>query len=197
MRLAVSGSHSTGKSTLIAAFLDRCPGYRHEPEAFETLGDDVELTESGEPTPEGLQALLRYTLSSTVGHAAGACVVFERSPVDYLAYAAASRNREWRGRIRSFLSAHVPLVRAAVEQLDIIAYLPIGVTGPVRLRPGENARFRGRVDECLRRALLDDEYDLFGDRDGARVVALPPDPERQLAELVRLARVAAPLTETK
>ena len=161
------------------------------------LGDDVELTEAGEPAPEGLHALLEYTVASTLGHAAGACVVFERSPVDYLAYAAASRSAAWKGRIRSFLSAHVPIVRAAVEQLDVIAYLPIPVSGPVRARPGENVRFRGRVDDWLRRALLDDEYDLFGDRDGARVVALPPDPERQLAELVRLARIAAPLTETK
>ena len=197
MRIAVSGSHSTGKSTLIAAFLDRCPEYRHEPEAFEMLGDDVELTEAGEPAPEGLQALLQYTVSSTLGHGAGACVVFERSPVDYLAYAAASRSRAWRERLRGFLAAHVPLARAAIEHLDLIAYLPISESGPVRARPGENARFRGRVDDCLRRALLDDEYDLFGDRNGARVVALPTDPERQLAELVRLARVAAPLTETK
>jgi hypothetical protein len=192
MRIAVSGSHSTGKSTLIAAFLDRCPEYRHEPEAFEMLGDDVELTEAGEPAPEGLQALLQYTLSSTLGHAAGTCVVFERSPVDYLAYAAASRSRAWRGRLPGFLAAHVPRVRAAIEHLDLIAYLPISESGPVRARPGENARFRRRVDERLRQALLDDEYGLFGDRDAPRVIALPAGPERQLAELVQRARKAGP-----
>jgi AAA domain-containing protein len=189
MRIAVSGSHSTGKSTLIAAFLDKCPEYRHEPEAFETLGDDVELTEAGEPTPEGLQALLEYTAAGVRGHAPGSCVVFERSPVDYLAYAAASRTSRWRSQINDFLSVHVPVVRAALEHLDLIAYVPVSATGPVRARPGENARFRSRVDERLRRALLDDAYDLFGDRGAPRVVALPPDPERQLAELIQRAGV--------
>ena len=61
MRVAVSGSHSVGKSTLIAAFLSRHPEYAHEPEAFEVLADDVELTESGAPTPDGLLLLLNYT----------------------------------------------------------------------------------------------------------------------------------------
>ena len=30
MRIAVSGSHSTGKSTLIAAFVAECPQYAYE-----------------------------------------------------------------------------------------------------------------------------------------------------------------------
>ena len=58
MRLAVSGSHGTGKSTLIAAFLAKRPEYVHEPAAFETLGHDGELGESGAPTVDGLRALL-------------------------------------------------------------------------------------------------------------------------------------------
>jgi hypothetical protein len=187
MRIAVSGSHGTGKTTLIAAFLERCPAYAHEPEAFETLGDDIEIAESGEPTPEGLKALLDYTVGALEARPAGACVVFERSPVDYLAYAAASRGQAWRGALRDFLSAEVSTVRAALACLDLIAYVPAAVKGPVRGRPLEDARFRRRVDECLRHALLDDEYDLFRERGGPSVIELPADPARQLAELVRRA----------
>ena len=69
MRLAVSGSHGTGKSTLIAAFLAKRPEYRHEPEAFETLGDDVELTEEGEPTADGLRTLIEYTVAAVESRA--------------------------------------------------------------------------------------------------------------------------------
>jgi len=72
LRLAISGAHSTGKSTLIAAFLDRSPGYRHEPEAFELLGDDVELSDSEGPTADGLQALLEHTISALTPYGAGA-----------------------------------------------------------------------------------------------------------------------------
>jgi hypothetical protein len=188
MRLAVSGSHRTGKSTLIAAFLRERSDYQAEPEAFELLGDDIELTPEGGPTPEGLRALLDHTLSVLESRAPRARVVFERSPVDYLAYAAASRNGWHRAEFDAFVSACVPIVRASLRHLDLIAYLPVSPLGPSRRRPGEAARFRRRVDHCLRRALIDDEYDLFGERGAPAVVELSPIPERQLAELVRLAQ---------
>jgi hypothetical protein len=191
VRIAVSGSHSTGKSTLIAAFLAKSPGYLHEPEAFESLADDVELTSSGGPTAEGLQALLEHTLSSLALHPPGTFVVFERSPLDYLAYAAASRSSWPTDSVASFLAEFVPRVRAAVRSLDLIVFLPVSRTG-VPSRSDEGAGFRRRVDAALQRALLDDDYDLFGDPASPRVIELPPSPERQLAELIRLTRAPRP-----
>lgn len=185
----MSGSHSVGKSTLIAAFLDRHPEYAHEPEAFEVLADDVELTESGAPRPDGLLLLLNYTLAAVDSRAAQARVIFERSPVDYLAYAAASAQAWQPNETREFLRAQKPIVRAAMRQLELVAYLPLPTAGPVG-RHGESRAFRRRVDACLRRALLDDRYGLFAEGRAPRVVALPPAVERQLDELSRL--VSAP-----
>lgn len=189
MRVAVSGSHGTGKSTLIAAFLAKFPRYRHEPEAFEALADDVELTSSEGPTADGLQALLDHTISMLTIHAPGSFVVFERSPVDYLAYAAASRS--WPpGAVERFLEGSIPDVRAGVRYLDLIVLLPVSSQGPPP-RSDEDPRFRKRVDDALRRALIDDDHDLFGQPEAPRVVELAPSPERQLAELVRLTAVAS------
>lgn len=184
MRIAVSGSHATGKSTLIAAFLAQRPDYQHEPEAFEALADDVELTAGEGPTEEGLRTLLEHTLATVALHPPGARVVFERSPVDYLAYAAASRSSWPRGALASFLAELVPRVRASVRSLDLIAFLPVSPQGPPG-RPGESPRFRRRVDEALRRALLDDEHDLFGGPGSPGIVVLPPLPAQQLSELIR------------
>src|SRR5687768_2799263 len=114
MRIAVSGAHATGKSTLIAGFLARRPDYKHEPEAYETLADDIDLTEDGGPTPEGLDALLRHTVATLATFAPDEDVIIERSPVDYLAYAAASRRR-WPSDVAAFLDASVPAVRQAVH----------------------------------------------------------------------------------
>jgi hypothetical protein len=184
MRIAVSGSHGTGKSTLIAGFLERCPAYVHEPEAFETLADEVELVPDEGPTADGLRLLLEHTLAAVARHPPGASVVFERSPVDYMAYGAASRS--WpRGEVRAFLEAAIPAVRESVRGLDLIALLTVARDGPAA-RSGENPRFRRRVDAALRRALLDDEHDLFG---AARpmVVELPAGTGREVEALVRLA----------
>ncbi|HEX6739814.1 MAG TPA: hypothetical protein VF310_16160, partial [Vicinamibacteria bacterium] len=81
MRVAVSGSHSTGKSTLIAAFLAERPEYVHEPEAYEELADDIALLASEGPDIEGLTALLLHTVSTVGRHGPGSDVIFERSPV--------------------------------------------------------------------------------------------------------------------
>ena len=183
MRIAVSGSHGTGKSTLIAAFVDLRPEYRYEPEAYETLADDIPLTSSEGPSPEGLRSLLDFTIAA-ISEPSETCVVFERSPIDYLAYASACRDA-WSGpTTREFLAAAVPAVRTSLRHLDLIALLP--VCEAIGARPDEDERFRKRVDDRLRRALIDDDFDLFDDRDLPRVVELSPLPARQIAELMRL-----------
>jgi hypothetical protein len=184
MRVAVSGSHGTGKSTLIAAFLAARPEYVHEPEAYEELADDIALLGSEGPDVEGLTALLVHTVAAVGRHGPGATVIFERSPVDYLAYAIATRSIARTDR-EEFTQSYVPMVRGAVRSLDLIALLPVSAGGRAELRPHEDGRFRQRVDEELRRVLIDDDYDLFGGDPAPRVVELSASPDRQLSDLVR------------
>ena len=182
MRIAVSGSHSTGKSTLIAAFLARRAHYTHEPEAYEELADEITLSTPEGPDAEGLAMLLEHTLSRVADHPPGAMVIFERSPLDYLAYAAASRSLSRSDRTE-FLRKYRPAVRDAVRHLDLVAFVPVSRRGPMAGRPHEDERFRRRVDDVLRRVLIDDEYDVFSG--GAPdVVELSPAPDQQLAELM-------------
>jgi hypothetical protein len=185
VRVAVSGSHSTGKSTLIAAFLDHRPDYTAEPEAYEILADDIDFASADTPTPDGLYALLQYTVAAVEAHPAGAKVVFERSPVDYLAYAAASRRAWDADALADFLRKAVPVARASLRNLDLIVLLPVSRRGPIQGRADEDDGFRRRVDRCLRRSLVDDDYDLFGGTP-TRVTELPADPDLQLAGMVRL-----------
>jgi hypothetical protein len=188
VRVAVAGTHGTGKSTLIAAFLDRCPRYAHEAEAFETLGDDVDLTEAEGPTAEGLDVLLQFTVRAACAYASGADVIHERSPLDYVAYAFASR---WpRGEARRFLAERRDALRLALDHLDLIALVPR--SKDVEARAGEDERFRRRVDERLRRALIDDDHDLLGGAHAPRVAELSPAPTRWLEELLRLTGAAPP-----
>lgn len=110
MRIAVSGSHSTGKSTLIAAFTAKRPEYIHVPEAYEELADEIAILESEGPDVDGLTLLLSHTVSVVRSHQRSAAVIFERSPVDYLAYAAASRSIA-RAERAAFLRSSVSAVR--------------------------------------------------------------------------------------
>ncbi len=124
-------------------------------------------------------------MSVLQGRAPQADVVFERSPIDYLAYAAASGSAWPQGDRQQFLAAHSPTVRRSIRDLDLVAYVPLSATRPGRRR-GEDRRFRRRVDLWLRRALLDDVYELFADGRPPRIVELPAVPDRQLGALTRL-----------
>jgi hypothetical protein len=124
-------------------------------------------------------------VAAVESHPAGANVVFERSPVDYLAYAAAS-GRAWEhDALEDFLRSAVPVVRGSLRNLDLIVLLPVSRGGPIQGRVDEDDKFRRRVDRRLRSALVDDDYDLFGGTT-TLVEELPADPDRQLAEVVRL-----------
>ena len=135
---------------------------------------------------DGIESLLDYTIAAVSRQGPDACVIFERSPVDYLAYAAACRDAWSAPFTREFLAAAVPAVRSSLRHLDLIALLPVSDAGPIRPRRDEDERFRKRVDDKLRRALIDDDYDLLDDCDLLRVVELPPLPARQITELMRL-----------
>jgi len=52
MRIAVSGTHGVGKSTLIEEFLRAHPDFVHEPEPYVVLVEDYGEEFSAEPCPE-------------------------------------------------------------------------------------------------------------------------------------------------
>jgi hypothetical protein len=62
MRIAISGTHCSGKSTLIDEFLLAHPEFTHEPEAYEALQEDHGETFSAEPNAEDFYRQLEYNV---------------------------------------------------------------------------------------------------------------------------------------
>ena len=80
VRIVVSGTHASGKSTLVSD-LAMALGYAQLPDPFELVDDDVE--------PAGAESFgqqLAVAAERLVELPAGADVVAERGPVDFLAY---------------------------------------------------------------------------------------------------------------
>lgn len=187
MRVSISGSHGVGKSTLMGAFLAERSDYIEEPEAFEVLADSIALLPSEGPDLEGLDDLLEHTVSAMLGYPSGASAIFERCPLDYLAYARASESIDASERER-FIGRSLPNVRQALLHLDLIVLLPV-VGSPIEARPGDNVEFRGRVDEVLHGLLVDDDEGLFVDFGSPQVVELSSSPNLQLRQLLDLTSV--------
>ena len=117
MRIAVSGTHGVGKTTLIEQFLRVHPEFVHEPEPYVLLADDYGEEFSAEPCVEDFLRQLEFNLERLGQHAAVENVIYERCPLDFLAYLNvldASSTKTLTNRVSE-----------AMQQLDLIVYLPL------------------------------------------------------------------------
>ena len=146
MRIAVSGTHCVGKSTLIDEFLRVHPEYAHEPEPYVTLVEDFGEEFSAEPCVDDFLRQLGFSIDCLSQHAAGEKVIFERCPLDFIAYIdAIEPNR---------LDPLLGPTATAVNSLDLLVFLPIEEA--VCPDP-DYPKLRSAVDRRLNAILLDDE----------------------------------------
>ena len=145
MRIAISGSHATGKSTLVAELAHRLSGYTTIDEPFYILEDEGHVF-GDPPSTEDFELLFDRSVSLLQElHASN--VLFDRSPADYLAYMTALDP--------ALVSAdHIEAATTALATLDLVVFVPIERLD--RVEAADAPRLRRRVDRILRDMLLDD-----------------------------------------
>ena len=153
MRIAVSGTHASGKSTLIDAFLARNPEYTCEPEPYAVLQELYGEVFGAVPTVDDFERQLTYQLERVERYSPGARVIFERSPVDFLAYMSAVASG-------AEIERWIADVRRALARLDLIVFLPIDEGVPIDVPEDEDPALRGEVDDRLREIFFGDELEL-------------------------------------
>ena len=85
MRIAVSGAHRTGKSTLIADLTERLPGYRAVDEPYRLMQDEGHDFADPPSLDDFVDQLRRSIQVPDEDRAPD--LLFDRCPVDLLAYA--------------------------------------------------------------------------------------------------------------
>lgn len=150
MRVAVSGTHATGKSTLVAELARHLPGYAVVEEPYYTLLGEGELF-AGVPLIDDFESLLVQSVSELEAERAPH-VLFDRCPADYLGYLAAlavvspSGSAAWFNRACD-----------AIAGLDLVVFVPI--EHPDRIGGNiEQRRLRKRVHGEIREILVDDAW---------------------------------------
>lgn len=151
MRIAVSGTHCTGKSTLIDAFLQAHPDFVHEPEPYTVLVEDFGEEFSAEPCIEDFYRQLQFNINRLREHARGERVIYERCPIDFLAYVDALDSQA--------AQASLGLVSNAIQNLDLILYLPLDHT--IDVPEDEYPKLREAVDRRLSAILNDDDLGII------------------------------------
>lgn len=153
MRIAFSGSHCVGKSTLLAAVAEALPRHAVLDEPYNLLEEEG-YEHSDPPTLEDFMAQLERSLAALED--AGPETLFDRSPVDALAYVLAHEDAE-AFEPEEWLDA----IRSGMQSLDLVVFVPIEQPDRISVPSHEDRRYRARVHKKLERLLLDDAYD-FG-----------------------------------
>lgn len=149
MKIAITGTHSSGKSTLALALVESLAGYTYAEEPYHqlsALGQEF----SDIPTVDEFFDQLTYSVKAIKTERVDC--VFDRSPLDFLAYAQSLPDsdpideEDW-----------IDTAREALEALDLLIYCPI--ESPDRIvAEGGGKKLRQKVDKRLRKIVLDDFY---------------------------------------
>ncbi|MGW9159356.1 AAA family ATPase [Microbacterium sp. NPDC055665] len=167
MRIVVSGTHASGKSTLISDFHAVHPEYR-------TLGDPFEDLDLEEPAGEaGFAAQLRISTVRLQESSADDDVIAERGPLDFLAYLIAL---ERLGRSDGALLARASrIVEESAESIDLIVVVPLDGERPIHVPDDEDPELREAMDQALQEIADDLEHD-----DVVRVITVGGDAASRL-----------------
>lgn len=182
MRIAVSATHCAGKTTLVEDFLAVHRDYVHEPEPYEWLEEIYGEPLAAEPTPDDFWRQLEISVERLTTYAAGANVIAERSPLDFLAYLLALSDLG-RGD-RTLIDPATDLAVRGLAHVDLLVVLPLDARAGIRAPASEDLALRDAMNERLIELIRNDELGLFAD--GApRVVEVSGGRAARVAALER------------
>jgi AAA domain len=155
MRVGISGTHGTGKTTLAQALCAHLPGHVAADEPYYLL--EAEGYEFGfPPSPEDYRALLARSVRSMSSPPLRPAVVFDRTPLDYLAYMAAT-GADLPGE------AGGAALRPAFASLDLLVITLITPETEQVLPAAELPRLRAEMNDSLLELVYDDPLDAWED----------------------------------
>ena len=154
MRIGISGTHGTGKTTLVQALGPHLPGHVTAEEPYYLLAE--EGYEFGfPPSLEDYRALLTCSVRSLGSPSVRPNVIFDRTPLDYLAYMAAiGANPED--------EADAAALRPALASLDLLVITLITPETEQVLPTADMPKLRTQMNDALLELVYDDPLNAWG-----------------------------------
>jgi len=190
LRIAISGSHSLGKSTVVNDWVAAHPDFHREEEPYRVLGlngpYEICFREASTRLQNGIQ--LYYNISRIHRYPATADkVIFDRAPVDYIAYSQYTANQGTTDIDDDFVESMVPAVRESLDHLDILAFVPKSDAWPVEMeedgiRPVDDA-YRDEVDTIFKEIYRNSRFNIIPKSGGPRIIELFGPPMQRLEQI--------------
>jgi predicted ATPase len=190
MRIAISGSHSLGKSTVVNDWVAKHPGFTREEEPYRVLSlhGPYKILFRHESTKlhNGIQ--LYYNISRVHRYCASSDdVIFDRAPVDYIAYSQYTANQDSSDIDDAFVASMIPAVRESLDRLDILAFVPKSQEWPVEMqadgiRPIDH-EYRDEVDAIFKQIYREGRFGVMPQNNPPHFVELFGPRQQRLDQL--------------
>ena len=189
MRIAVSGSHSLGKSTFVKDWIAAHPSYKREEEPYRSLdaqGYDIRFRQESNRLHNGIQ--LFYSISRVNAYAeSNSNVIFDRSPVDYIAYSQYTADHGTTDIDDEFVKMMIQAARDSLANLDLLVFIPISEQWPIEMeddgiRPIDIA-YRDEVDAVFKQIYRDQRFDVMPRSGGPALLELWGSRQERLQRL--------------
>ena len=155
MRIAITGSHSLGKSTFVNDFLVRHSDYSYEQEPYRALMHDHEILFGDHQTQHHIDLQLNYCIERVKCYAPGDNVIFDRLPIDYIPYSSYTAHHAHTDIDHDYVTSLYDRIRPVLHHLDLIVFVPIKSDYVIELendghRPTEDL-YRTWVDHTFKK----------------------------------------------
>lgn len=131
MRISVSGTANTGKSTLIKDFNEAWPNYTVA--KFSYREQLKALPHSKFCTQDTQWLILNSMIDEMQKHTPSDHVIYDRCPLDNLVYSMWAFDKGEGDIDKAFIDKCVPLVRESMKFLDIAFFIPLTKASPIAI----------------------------------------------------------------
>ncbi|PFG16682.1 AAA domain-containing protein [Propionicimonas paludicola] len=173
MLVVISGTHASGKTTLIADFVARHPEFEMLPDPFEML-DEAEIDLSNDIFFDQLQV----ASARLQGLAHSRSWIAERGPLDFLAYLDALVTLRRPTRSPDLFARGLELAAEGMAHVDLLVLLPLTEADVIEVPDDEDPELREATNDSLLE--LADDPDLLGN---AAVIEITGSASSRLAQL--------------
>lgn len=144
MKIAITGAHGVGKTTLAEKLQEHLPDYELVAEPYYQL-EELGYEFSETPNADDFAQQLNYSIKQIV--AGGDNVIFDRCPVDIIAYIEALDGIH-------YINSMYDKAESAMAEINLIVYVPIEQPDVIS-SPKEYPELRDSVDEILKESIPD------------------------------------------
>lgn len=145
MRIAFTGSHRVGKTTLVEEIADNLPGYDFRNEPYLQLEEEGYIF-SAIPTLDDYIEQFNFSVNQIANSENN--VIFDRCPLDILAYIYAKSKKK---NIQTYYEE----MTSAMSRIDLLIFVPIETPDLIICQASDLPNLRQEVNDILQDWLAD------------------------------------------